>query len=414
MSFPPRILILRYQTNALPQEEYFIHKPFPPYLPSDVRVCALGSQDPICSAHRRTSPFDLPFAQSPYLASGPTAPTDIDVSHDFSVELVELEILPLEILPFPRDPGFSSPEPLPTISPPSPFISLPNSSPLPSPNLNKRNLDKALEYFHLPKDQLKASLAEAAAAHEPPPPSSKDPNDPGHAPSDNPEDLDKDDDKDLITQASSIIVYNGKPIEMDGRPALSRRGLLSDKKARFGHRKKGGPGLGLALESTTPAYTLSKPKALERTANNNMGGKPSKNEVLDAQKKKGQNFPAFNLIPPQKDANIRYTNGVGGGKVEQEKRAPVKVQDGKKKEKKVKRKRVKNVDDNKAMRLLDKRGRITYGWGEWEPQMQYLESLNGPAVMGVAYEDALDSGAWAGEAPNELAKDRFWRDSILS
>jgi len=110
-----------------------------------------------------------------------------------------------------------------------------------------------------------------------------------------------------------------------------------------------------------------------------MGGGPSKDEVLDAQKKK---------------------------------HAPVKVQEEKKNKKKEKKK-WKKVDDNKAMRLLDKRGRMTYGWGEWEPYMQFLESLDGPAIMSVAYEDDMDSGAWAGEAPNELAMDRFWGERIL-
>ncbi|RPA99141.1 alpha/beta-hydrolase [Choiromyces venosus 120613-1] len=32
-------------------EEYFIHKPFPPYLASDIHICMLDSEDPICSAH---------------------------------------------------------------------------------------------------------------------------------------------------------------------------------------------------------------------------------------------------------------------------------------------------------------------------------------------------------------------------
>ena len=258
-------------------------------------------------------------------------------------------------------------EPLPTTTPPaSPFLSLPNPSPPPNPNLSKRSLDKALEYFHLPKDQLEASLAEAAAAYEPPPsPLVRDPNDPSYTPS-NPKDLDDDDedkdddDKDLISQASSIIIYNGRPIEIDGRPALSRRGLPSEKKSHIGHRrKKSGPGLGLTLESTTPAYTVSK-KSNER-----------------------------------------------------ERHAPVKVQEEKKKEKEKKeKKKRKKVYGGKAMGLLEKRGRITYGWGEWEPEMQYLEALSGPAIISFAREDDLDSGAWAGEAPNQLAKDRFWRDAI--
>lgn len=90
----------------------------------------------------------------------------------------------------------------------------------------------------------------------------------------------------------------------------------------------------------------------------------------------------------------------------------MKVQEEKKKKEKKKTKKTKKVHGGKALGLLEKRGRITYGWGEWEPEMQYLEALSGPAIISFAREDDLDSGAWAGEAPNQLAKDRFLRDVI--
>ncbi|CUS09715.1 unnamed protein product [Tuber aestivum] len=369
------------------EEEYFIHKPFPPYLPSDIRVCALESEDPICSARARTSPFDLPFTQSPYLATKPAAPIDMDTFLDLPSQFAELDI---EFFPLAQDLdfGFSLDlKPFQAAPPSSSLLSLLNPSP-PNPNLNRRSIDRALEYFHLPKHQLEASLADAEAVTAYEASLAQDPNDPNHVSHDC-ENLENG--EDLVSQASSIIIYNGRPVEVDGRPALSPRDLLSGK-GRIGRCRRDGPGVGLTLENTTPAHTASEPRVEEEMVD--VGGNSIEGEAVNVQK--GQNFRVYNDIPVRKDVDARCTGGAGGGvegppfvKVEGEKVEVVGAQD-------------------EAKGLPERR--LTYGWGKWEPYMHYLEGLDGPAIMSVAYEDDLDSGIWAGEAPDGITKDRFWGD----
>ena len=47
------------------------------------------------------------------------------------------------------------------------------------------------------------------------------------------------------------------------------------------------------------------------------------------------------------------------------------------------------------------------GGANWEEEMKILQEIRGPVVFTRASEDAKDSGARAGEAPDEVVKGRF-------
>lgn len=47
------------------------------------------------------------------------------------------------------------------------------------------------------------------------------------------------------------------------------------------------------------------------------------------------------------------------------------------------------------------------GGAKWEEEMKFLQEIRGPVVFTRASEDAKDSGARAGEAPDEVVKGRF-------
>lgn len=110
-------------------------------------------------------------------------------------------------------------------------------------DLEKRGLDRALKFFHAPKEVLNAQLAanDEAAAYEAYLKTQQKPNGkPGAAPSEyNP-------DEDYVKKGGSVLIMNGRPLEVDGRP-VNRNPI---QKRSNGHRR--GPGLGLNHGSGGP------------------------------------------------------------------------------------------------------------------------------------------------------------------
>lgn len=111
--------------------------------------------------------------------------------------------------------------------------------------LEKRGLERALKFFHAPKEVLNAQLAanDEAAAYEAHLKAQKTPSGKAEiAPSGN------NPNEDYVKKGGSVLIMNGRPLEVDGRPVnrnpIQKRGI--------GRGNGRGPGSGLSRGSSGP------------------------------------------------------------------------------------------------------------------------------------------------------------------
>lgn len=112
-------------------------------------------------------------------------------------------------------------------------------------DLEKRGLDRALKFFHAPKEVLNAQLTanDEAAAYEAYLKAQRNPSGKAEvAPSEhNPN-------EDYVKKGGSVLIMNGRPLEVDGRPV--NRNPIQKRSNGHGHAR--GPGLGLNRVSGGP------------------------------------------------------------------------------------------------------------------------------------------------------------------
>lgn len=108
-------------------------------------------------------------------------------------------------------------------------------------DLEKRGLDRALKFFHAPKEVLNAQLAanDEAAAYEAYLKAQQNPSGKAEAaPSEhNPN-------EDYVKKGGSVLIMNGRPLEVDGRPV--NRNPIQKRSNGHGHGHARVPGLGLS------------------------------------------------------------------------------------------------------------------------------------------------------------------------
>lgn len=135
-------------------------------------------------------------------------------------------------------------------------------------NLEKRGLERALKFFHAPKEVLNAQLAanDEAAAYEAHLKAQKTPSGKAEiAPSEN------NPDEDYVKKGGSVLIMNGRPLEVDGRPVnrnpIQKRGngrgsglglgRGSNSGSRLGGLKRGGGDKVTEMSSSSPPTTQS-------------------------------------------------------------------------------------------------------------------------------------------------------------
>lgn len=166
--------------------------------------------------------------------------------------------------------------------------------------VERRDIDRALKFFHAPKEVLNAQLAanDEAAAYEAHRKAQQDPNsNPDAAPGE------KNPDEDYYKKGGSVLMLNGRPLEVDGRPVRSKvqkrsngrgpgMGFGHGKEGRRGGLRRGGGDRVTELSSSSPPTTESDTVVgiIENAAPRSL-----EEEVVNVQK--GRNFVLMNGVP---------------------------------------------------------------------------------------------------------------------